>query len=229
MLPEAQLYHYKARAYDPKRGVFLQTDPVGYKSDIDLYAYVGGDPTDKTDPTGTETSNFSNGDMNAGVRTDGRPETWQDAIVDTLNFVGPAIPVEGIAARLGESVWALGWGARGLAIEARLGGNLPAAFPTIDRFAGGVATSIKSMDLNAATYKTAANVSGTIDKYVANLAKFNGAKFSGVEIKSGQITGRQLLLAVPKGSMTAAQKAAIDGSTAAAAKQGVKVVVKEMK
>jgi len=52
MLPEAQLYHYKARAYDPKRGVFLQTDPVGYKDDLDLYTYVGDDPMDKADPTG---------------------------------------------------------------------------------------------------------------------------------------------------------------------------------
>jgi hypothetical protein len=31
---------------------FLQTDPVGYKDDINWYAYVGNDPTDKTDPTG---------------------------------------------------------------------------------------------------------------------------------------------------------------------------------
>jgi hypothetical protein len=33
-------------------GYFLQTDPVGYKSDLDLYAYVGDDPVDRTDPSG---------------------------------------------------------------------------------------------------------------------------------------------------------------------------------
>jgi hypothetical protein len=33
---------------------FLQTDPVGYKDNPDLYAYVGDDPTNKTDPTGKD-------------------------------------------------------------------------------------------------------------------------------------------------------------------------------
>jgi RHS repeat-associated protein len=51
-LPEAQLYHYKARAYDPNMGHFLQTDPVGYTADVNLYAYVGGDPMNDTDPMG---------------------------------------------------------------------------------------------------------------------------------------------------------------------------------
>ncbi len=51
-IPEAGLYHYKARAYDPTRGWFLQTDPAGYDSDPDLYAYVHEDPVDGADPTG---------------------------------------------------------------------------------------------------------------------------------------------------------------------------------
>ena len=50
--PETGLYYYRARYYSPSLGRFLQTDPVGYKDDINWYAYVGNDPTDKTDPTG---------------------------------------------------------------------------------------------------------------------------------------------------------------------------------
>jgi RHS repeat-associated protein len=51
-LPEAQVYHYKARAYDPIMGRFLQTDPIGQQDDPNLYAYVKDDPVDRSDPTG---------------------------------------------------------------------------------------------------------------------------------------------------------------------------------
>jgi len=43
-----------SRYYSPLLGRFLQTDPVRYKDDLNLYTYVGNDPLDKTDPTGTE-------------------------------------------------------------------------------------------------------------------------------------------------------------------------------
>lgn len=59
-LPEVALYHYKARVYDPKCGCFLQTDPVGYKDNLDLYEYVGDDPLNHADPTGLTCS--SSGD-----------------------------------------------------------------------------------------------------------------------------------------------------------------------
>ncbi len=50
--PETGLYYYRARYYSSALGRFLQTDPIGYKDDLDAYLYVHDDPTDKTDPTG---------------------------------------------------------------------------------------------------------------------------------------------------------------------------------
>jgi RHS repeat-associated protein len=51
-LPEVSLYYYKARMYGPHLGRFLQTDPVGYTADYNLYAYVGNDYVNRGDPTG---------------------------------------------------------------------------------------------------------------------------------------------------------------------------------
>ncbi len=48
------LYYYKARMYDPVLGRFLQTDPVGYSAGRNLYAYVGNDPVNATDPSGLD-------------------------------------------------------------------------------------------------------------------------------------------------------------------------------
>ncbi len=50
--PEAGVYYYRARYYNPTTGRFLSRDPLGIAPDLNLYRYVGNNPTNWTDPDG---------------------------------------------------------------------------------------------------------------------------------------------------------------------------------
>ncbi len=97
----------------------------------------------------------------------------------------------------GTSVWKLDKFDRGREIEKMLGGNMKSPnYPVIDAFKNGVATSIKSLDLGAASYQTMSNLRSTLKQYVNKLAKFDGAEWGGDVVYGFQIKERVLSLGI---------------------------------
>lgn len=102
---------------------------------------------------------------------------------------------------------------RGYIIEAIRAGNLPYAFRTFDRVDGSVATSVKSMDLSAATYADSpAAVERTLNRYLDSVTSFESATRQGVRVDADLLESRNLEVIIPKGSATPEHQAAIDAT-----------------
>jgi len=55
---ESGMYHYRGRSYDPRLGRYLSRDPRGFVNGVNLYAYVGNNPVNRTDPFGFDYENL---------------------------------------------------------------------------------------------------------------------------------------------------------------------------
>ncbi len=137
-------------------------------------------------------------------------ESAASAIEEASPFEGDALEIRTYTGALARDPWKLGWAARGSYLHELLGGTLSPTFPVIDRFVDGMATSIKSIDLNAATYQKTAQLTYRLKQYIDDLTEFDGAQWADDNVPSSALKGRTLSLAIPKGSMTENQREAIE-------------------
>jgi hypothetical protein len=100
-------------------------------------------------------------------------------------------------------VWKLGWGLRGQKINEVFGDpTFPSNYPVIDKIPNGTATSIKSIDLNAATYQNEASLTSRLNKFVADMREYDGTDWGQKKIRLADIDGRAVQVIVPIGSVT---------------------------
>ena len=87
---ETGLYDTHARHYSPLLGRFNQPDPIGYAGGNNLYAYVGNDPMNATDPSGLLTY-FTGGAGNNGDYINGFVNALQNAGIKNVQAVGSSV------------------------------------------------------------------------------------------------------------------------------------------
>jgi hypothetical protein len=126
-----------------------------------------------------------------------------------------------------ENPWKMGCAKRGDYLHEKLGGNLPRTFKTLDNFENGAATSIKSIDLNAATYQDGARLTYRLNDYINKLANYEDHALDEITVRVQGITSRTLSMVIPRGSMTSVQRAAFDAAKSRAEKLGIKITITE--
>ncbi len=82
---ETGLYYYRSRYYDTG-GRFLEPDSILYDGDLNLYAYVGGDPINNVDPLGEEERAFFQKETSLSKKLTIFAKTFAKTVAESLEF-----------------------------------------------------------------------------------------------------------------------------------------------
>ncbi len=140
--------------------------------------------------------------------------------------------VGGILYKLGkgaQSVWKLNRFSRGRMIEDMFGADATWSknFPTIDKIEKGVATSIKSIDLDAKSYSEGNNLLNTIKGYINKLDDFTSQTWGRTTVTQGQdYTSKALELIVQTGKGTDSQWDQISKAIEYASEKNINFVIR---
>jgi RHS repeat-associated protein len=74
-----QLYHFRARWYDPETGRWLSNDPIGISGGLNLYAFCANNPVNFVDPMGTGVFKILSSLGKGGRKLSGKVDDINDA------------------------------------------------------------------------------------------------------------------------------------------------------
>jgi hypothetical protein len=87
-------------------------------------------------------------------------------------------------------------------------------------------TSIKSIDLTAASYLRGNAVFNRLSQYLTSLANFSGRTWGGETVRVGAQTARVLEVAIPPNAATASQLAQLQRAAALAQQLGIQLNIR---